>query len=155
MIYDCFSSGRYTMKADIYKPVKTQDSDTGEIENTWEFVKTITCFAWGVTASGKDLPGTYEYFGKTYSQSDVLRLLTHDEINKDYRISNVRNSDLILWTEDNTGFPTVFDTRGSVPVTDAFGNLVEYAVFSTRSEVQSGPWNVVTIAPQGSVIGIG
>jgi hypothetical protein len=138
MIYGCATEGRYSMKVDLFKPVKVQDEDTGEIVSSWAYVKTISCFAWGVTASGKDLPGTFEYFDKKYAQTDIIRMLTGSEIHKDWRAMSIRNDDSIIWVEDTTGQPTLFDARGSVPVVDPFGNVVEYSTMLTRAEVQGG-----------------
>lgn len=145
MIYHCMMEGRYSMTADIYKPVKTQNTSTGEITNTWQFVESIKCFAWGVAASGKDLPGTFEEFDNEYSMMDVVRMISRNAVNKDYRVVNIRNSDGTIWTEDTSGLATVFDSRGSVPVTDAFGTLMEHTSMLTRAEVQTVPATVLSV----------
>ena len=145
MIYHCMLEGRYAMKADIYRPVKSQNTKTGEITNTWQYVNTIPCFAWGVTASGKDRPGTFEEFDNKYSMFDVVRIISRSAISKDYRVVNIRNPDGSIWTEDATGLATVFDSRGSVPITDAFGTLMEHTSMLTRAEVQTVPATVLSV----------
>jgi hypothetical protein len=149
MIYHCMMEGRYAMRTDIYRPVKSQNTKTGEIISTWQYVNTIPCFAWGITASGKDLPGTFEEF-------DVVRIISRAAINKDYRVVNIRNPDGSIWTEDTTGLATVFDSRGSVPITDAFGTLMEHTSMLTRAEVQTVPATVLSVqsASQGAVGGL-
>ena len=127
------------MTLDLYKETRTQNSETREIERTWSKDVTINGMAWGVTASGKDHPGTYEYFEKTYEATEVVRVLSATPIPKQYKVRNIKNSAGVIWKEDSlTGTPdTVFDSRGSVPVTDPLGNVVEYATFLTRAEVQA------------------
>jgi hypothetical protein len=144
------------MKADIYRPVKSQNTKTGEITSTWQYVNTIPCFAWGITASGKDLPGTFEDFDNKYSMMDVVRIISRAAINKDYRVVNIRNPDGSIWTEDATGLATVFDSRGSVPITDAFGTLMEHTSMLTRAEVQTVPPDVLSVqgGSQGEIGGL-
>jgi hypothetical protein len=156
MIYHCMMDGRYSMTADIYRPVKSQNAKTGEIISTWQYVNTIPCFAWGITASGKDLPGTFEEFDNKYSMMDVVRIISRAAINKDYRVVNIRNLDGSIWTEDATGLATVFDSRGSVPITDAFGTLMEHTSMLTRAEVQTVPPDVLSVqgGSQGEIGGL-
>jgi len=137
MIYHCMLEGRYSMKADIYSPTKVQNPKTGEIKNSWTYVSTIPCYAWGITGSGKDRPGTFEQFDNEYMMFDVVRMISRDAIHKDHRVVNIRNLDGTIWTEDYTGLSTVFDTRGSVPVVDSMGTVMEHTTMLTRAEVQT------------------
>ena len=144
--------GRYSMKADIYSPTKVQNPKTGEIKNSWGYVSTVSCYVWGMTASGKDRPGTYEQFDSKYTMFDVVRMISRGSIHKDYRVINIRNPDGTIWTEDQTGLATVFDTRGSVPVVDSMGMVMEHTTMLTRAEVQTHP--AIVLSVQGASQGL-
>lgn len=134
----CITGSRYAMTLDLYKEARTQNAETREIERVWSKDTTISGMAWGVTASGKDFPGTYEYFDKTYEATEIVRVISAAPIPKQYKVTNIQNASGVVWKEDSIANTpaTIFDSRGSVPVTDPFGRVVEYATFLTRAEVQ-------------------
>ena len=137
MIYGCVTSGRYSMTARLYDSMTVQNPDTGEFERSHDLLGTIRCYASGIAASGKDVPGTFELFNRKgeYSSTDYVRLVTRAPVDKDQIISFIKSANGIMWTEDD-GTPTIFDSNGSVPIVDASGNIVEYVTMLTRSEVQ-------------------
>jgi hypothetical protein len=137
MIYSCVTGSRYSMTASVYLMSTVQNFDTGELERTYSFLEKIKCFASGIAASGKDVPGTFESFNRRgeYSVTDYVRVWSSAPIDKQAVISFVTDSAGTLWTEDN-GDPTIFDSNGSVPIVNASGRIVEYLTMLTRSEVQ-------------------
>jgi hypothetical protein len=137
MIYGCVTSSRYTMTAKVYLQQTSQDFDTGEFVRSYSSPRTVKCYASGIVASGKDVPGVFEMFSRKgeYSSTDFVRIITVSPLDKQAIVSFITSSNGIMWTEDS-GVPTVFDANGSVPVVDASGRVVEYVTMLTRSEVQ-------------------
>jgi hypothetical protein len=125
------------MTAKVYAVSTVQNFDTGELERTYSILNTVKCFAAGIAASGKDVPGTFEMFNRRgeYSVTDYIRIWTSVPIDKQFVVSFVTDSNGTMWTEDN-GDPTIFDSNGSVPIVNASGRIVEYLTMLTRSEVQ-------------------
>jgi hypothetical protein len=125
------------MRASIYDSVTSQNEDTGEFERAYELVGSIKCYAAGVVASGKDVPGTFENFSRKgeYSSTDYVRIWSSGPISKQSVVSFVTDAAGTTWSEDD-GTPTVFDSNGSVPIVNASGRTVEYLTMLTRSEVQ-------------------
>lgn len=138
-MFGCVIGGMYNMKADVYKQVKKQNTDTGEIERLWQFVETIPVMARGLgNLRGKDF-GSVDKWRDAYSKSDFLRIKTTFQIDDTMRVTNVRDaSGKIAWIEEGASEdPTIFDVIGSTPVVDPFGESVEYDVFLDRAAVQS------------------
>jgi hypothetical protein len=125
------------MTANVYLTSTAQNADTGEFERTSSFLEKIKCFASGIAASGKDVPGTFENFNRRgeYSATDYVRIWSMVPIDKQATVSFVTDSAGTIWAEDN-GDPTIFDSNGSVPIVNASGKIVEYITMLTRSEVQ-------------------
>jgi hypothetical protein len=125
------------MKVSIYDAVTAQNEETGEFERSYVSVGVIRCFAAGIAASGKDVPGTFELFNRRgeYSSTDYIRIWSGSPISKQSVVSFVTDSKGTVWAEDD-GTPTMFDSNGSVPIVNASGRIVEYLTMLTRSEVQ-------------------
>lgn len=140
-LYSCATSSRYTMTATLYVQTATQDPDTGEFNREYVEEQVIRCYATNIAASGKDQPGTYENFygSGIYRSTDFVRIYSADPIPKDFKVSKVITADGVLFAEDdNDGFPTIYDSNGSVLVPDASGRAKEYVTLLSRSEVQDG-----------------
>jgi len=137
-LYACVTGSRYTMTAVLYAEETVQNEDTGGISRTYTEAGRIKCYATGIAASGKDVPGTYEGFSGQgiYSSSDLIRMYTAQPIPKEYKVSYVRDIEGTLWEEDGNGYPTIFDSNGSTPIVSAGGRIIEYVSLLTRSEVQ-------------------
>jgi hypothetical protein len=114
-----------------------QDPDTGELVRSYALTNPFWCYASAIVASGKDAPGVFEKYGSMgfYSSSDMLRMYTAGSIPKSAQVTWIVDSTGHLFAEDD-GNPTIYDSNGSSPVVDAYGRIVEYVSFLTRSEVQ-------------------
>jgi hypothetical protein len=125
------------MTARLYDAITVQNPDTGEFERTYGLLGTIKCYASGIAASGKDVPGTFESFNRQgeYSSTDYVRIVTRAPVEKDNIVSFIKSANGVMWEEDD-GTPTIYDSNGSAPIVDASGNIVEYVTMLTRSEVQ-------------------
>jgi hypothetical protein len=136
-IYSCVTGSRYTMTATLYLEETSQDENSGEIVREYVQNGTIPCFASGIAASGKDMPGTFEQFSGQgiYSSTDYVRINTPSPLPKNCKISKVTDVKGTMWTEDD-GIPTIFDSNGSTPVVGAGGRIMEYVGMLVRAEVQ-------------------
>lgn len=125
------------MTATLYSEDFVQNSESGEFSRTYSDEGQVSCYAAGVVASGKDVPGTFEEYTRTgfYSSTDMVRMYTSSPIPKDYKVSKITDANGVMWTEDH-GDPTIFDSNGSTPVVSARGAILEYVSMLTRSEVQ-------------------
>lgn len=139
----CITGTFYTMKADIYIPSKIQNS-IGMVQNTWAFDRTISCSARTILresllggSSSVDVAGMFQ------QAIDTIKLRSKDPIDPHHRLVNLRNSDGVIWVEDNTidsdggvGGATIFEPRGSTPIIDFDGKVLEYETLLQRQEIQ-------------------
>lgn len=139
----CLSSLNYTMKADIYKPMIEQD-EIGAVKKTYVYEKTIGCFARTDIKKGmganSDTMNMNDYINYL---SSFVKLRTSEVVPTNRRIVNLRNDDGVIWKEsqDTTsagGYngSTIFEPRGSTPIINFDGSIVEYEVILSRQEVQ-------------------
>lgn len=139
----CIPSVSYTMKADIYKPTISQDV-TGAVVKSWTLEKTIDCVARGVVRKGVgDNSTTVEvnnYLNILYS---MVKLRCSAVIPSDRRVVRVRNSNSVIFLENQDpssdgGFQgsTIFEPRGSTPLLNFDGSVIEYETILMRQEIQ-------------------
>ncbi len=129
------------MTADIYVATVAQNSATGSITRTWVFNQTIPCYARGIVRSGIGENSTAisidEFLKVTNSMVKLRSGLSLDSTTK---IANIKNSDgSVIWTESpslGVNGSTIFEPRGSTPITDHRGHVVEYETILMRPEVQ-------------------
>jgi hypothetical protein len=139
----CLASTSYTMKADIYVPSITQDA-TGAVSKVWTFEKTIDCIVRSIVRTGLGdnsvslTPEQYiNYFGS------MLKLRSSDVIPTNRRIVRIRNESGVIYKENQDastggGFEnsTIFEPRGSTPLTSFDGSVIEYETMISRQEIQ-------------------
>lgn len=139
----CITGTFYTMKADIYIPSKTQNS-IGMVQSSWSLDKTISCSARTILresllggSSSVDVAGMYQ------QAVDTIKMRSREPIDPDFRVCNIRNSNGTVWTEDNTidsdggiDGATIFEPRGSTPIIDFNGSVLEYETLLQRQEIQ-------------------
>lgn len=129
-----------TMKIDVYKQVDLQNSDTGELTKSWEYIRTMPCHAKGIISnSSNSRTGDGQTFKNKYSNDQSIQIRTKEKLTLREKITNVRNSqNVVIWTEldypSNT--PTVFELVGSTPILDPFGSIIGYNSTLKRSENQ-------------------
>jgi hypothetical protein len=140
---NCIVSTSYTMKADIYSASVTQDA-TGAVVKSWAFEKTIDCIARGVVRKGVGENSTAvevnNYLNILHS---MVKLRASEIIPSDRRVVRVRNNDGIIFLENQDpasdgGFQnsTIFEPRGSTPLINFDGSVVEYETVLMRQEIQ-------------------
>lgn len=139
----CISKTSYTMKADIYQPTITQDA-TGAVKKTWTLEKTIDCYARGIFRRGiGDNSTTLSITAYINEFKSMVKLRSDDSIPSDRRVVLIRNSSGTVFTEDQDpssdgGFQgsTIYEPRGSTPMINFDGRVIEYETVLTRQEIQ-------------------
>lgn len=131
------------MEADIYQPTVTQDA-TGAAVKVWVFEKTIPCIARGTLRKGVGENSTAvevnNYLNFLHS---LVKLRSQDIIPSNRRVVRIRNSDGVIFLEDQDpassgGFQgsTIFEPRGSTPMMNFDGSVIEYETVLMRQEIQ-------------------
>lgn len=139
----CISSTTYTMKADIYQATVSQDA-TGAVIKVWTFEKTIDCSARGVVRKGVgDNSTTVEISNYLNTLHSLVKLRASEIISTDKRVVRIRNSDGVIFLENQDpssdgGFQgsTIFESRGSTPLINFDGSVIEYETVLLRQEIQ-------------------
>lgn len=131
------------MQADIYKPTVSQDA-TGAVVRTWEYEKTIRCIARGVVRKGiGDNSTSVEINNYLNMLNSLVKLRSIDSIPSDRRVVKLRNNEEVIYLEDQDpssdgGFQgsTIFEPRGSTPLVNFDGSVIEFETILMRQEVQ-------------------
>lgn len=140
----CISSTAYNMKADIYTASITHQDITGNITKQWVLYETVPCVARGVVRKGVGENSTAveinNYLNILHS---MVKIRTQNSIGMDKRIVNIRNSDGVIFVESQDptsegGFEgsTIFEPRGSTPLFNFDGRILEYETVLMRQEIQ-------------------
>lgn len=139
----CIASTTYTMKADIYQATVSQDT-SGAVVRSWTYEKTIDCMARGVLRKGVGENSTSvevnNYLNILFS---MVKLRCSEVIPSNRRIVKIRNSAGVVYLENQDpstegGFEnsTIFEPRGSTPLINFDGSIVEYETILMRQEIQ-------------------
>lgn len=139
----CIASTTYTMKADIYQPTISQDA-TGAVVKVWTFEKTIDCFVKGILSTGLGKNSTEVSIDYLVNILNALvKLRSQSIIPTNRRVVLVRNKNGIVFLENQDpstagGFQssTIFEPRGSTPLFNFDGSLIEYETVLRRQEIQ-------------------
>lgn len=131
------------MKADIYQATISQDL-TGAVVKIWTFEKTIDCIARGVLRKGVGENSTaVEVNNYLNMLSSMIKLRASEIIPSDRRVVRVRNDDGVIFLENQDpstdgGFQgsTIFEPRGSTPLINFDGSVIEYETVLMRQEIQ-------------------
>ena len=139
----CIAGVSYTMEADIYAPTITQDA-TGAVVKIWSFEKTISCSARGILRKGVgDNSTAVQLNDYINTLTSLVKMRSQESIPTDRRIVRIRNSDGVVFLENQDpassgGFQgsTIFEPRGSTPMTNFNGSVIEYETVLMRQEIQ-------------------
>lgn len=143
----CIVGTPYTMTADLYSPTVTQDTNTGAVQKVWAKSSTISCLAKGVVRSGiGDNSNTVEVKNYLNAISGLVKVRSRYAISTSVKVTNIKNGNEIIWKEDvleavgsagGVDGATIFEPRGSTPIMDHLGNVIEYETILQRQEIQS------------------
>lgn len=133
------------MFADIYALVETYNEFTNGKEIHYEFVETVPCLARSIitTSTGSNSSNFVTSKVLNYPQN-TIKFRSKKPIDTTQIISGIRNSDGVIWKEDqygrNSGVgingATIFEPRGSSPIMDHTGRVLEYETMLERQEIQ-------------------
>lgn len=140
---NCITSTAYTMQADIYSASVTQDV-TGAVVKAWTYQDTIDCVVRGVVRKGiGDNSTTVEVNNYLNILNSMVKLRSQIPIAYNLRITNIRNSEEPLFIENQDpsserypNQPTIFEPRGSTPLLNFDGSVIEYETILMRQEIQ-------------------
>lgn len=133
------------MKADLYAPTDSVDEFTGAIKKTWELVDTVPCLARSIVTTSTGSNSSNFVTGKYINYPEnTIKFRSKNPIDSTYRVVAIRNSQEVIWKENQYGAnngglngATIFEPRGSTPITDHRGMILEYETMLERQEIQS------------------
>lgn len=131
------------MKADIYTPLIGQDS-IGKVTKSWIKLETIDCMARGILRKGVGENSTaFDINNYVNILNSMVKLRTNKVISPEYRVVNIRNDSGLIYVENqdpssesNEDTATIFEPRGSTPIMNFDGSIIEYEIVLMRQEVQ-------------------
>ena len=132
------------MQADIYSASVTQGS-IGEVKRSWVKTDTIDCYARGILRKGVgDNSTALEINNYLNILHSMVKIRTRNPISSNLRIVNIRNSEGTIYAENQdpssaggVGGATIFEPRGSTPITNFDGSVIEYETVLMRQEIQN------------------
>ena len=133
------------MKADVYKATKTQDTSSGVIQNVWALDRTIACQAKGIIRdSVQSNSSAVDIANYLVNLSNVVKLRSAAPLSSEDRVVAIRNDSGVIWTESDVitsqgglNNATIFEPRGSTPVINFDGKVIEYETVLQRQEIQT------------------
>lgn len=141
----CVTSSKYVMKADIYEATTTRNQYTNSVQKTWTKIKTIDCLARGIVTTSTGSNSANFVTGKYINYPEnTIKLKSKDPIDVNMRVVAIRNDSQVIYQENQYGEQngglngaTIFEPRGSTPITDHTGRVLEYETMLERQEIQS------------------
>lgn len=125
-------------------PTITQDPNSGAVIKSWQYEKTINCIVRSILGTGIGNNSTAVEITNylNYLQS-MVKLRCSEVISSNRRIVKVRNDDIVIYLENQDpstdgGFEgsTIFEPRGTTPLVNFDGSVVEYETILMRQEIQ-------------------
>jgi hypothetical protein len=137
--------------------VTDQDPDTGAIKRRWvEDVAApslpgrtsvvnvdrfdIECYVRGFPEVGfRSSANNESFLGGLYRPFEAIQMIFPAKyvLNNRQVVTNIRGRNKqILWVEEETGLPTVFEVQGTTPTFDPFGRHIDSLAVLKRSAVQ-------------------
>lgn len=99
----------------------------------------IECYARGFPEVGFRSTANTESFLEGYAPFEAIQLVFPAKyvLNRRQYITNIRGRNKqVLWLEEETGMPTVFEVQGVTPTFDAFGRHIDNLAVVKRAAVQ-------------------
>jgi hypothetical protein len=131
------------MQADIYSASVTQGA-AGEVIKTWVKEETIDCYARGILRKGVGENSTaFEVNNYVNILNSMVKIRTTKVIPSNKRVVAIRNDYEVIYKEGQDPSSaggldgaTIFEPRGSTPITNFDGSIVEYETVLMRQEIQ-------------------
>ena len=140
---ECLASSNYTLRADVYRPLITQDI-TGVANKTWLLERNISCSARSILRKGTGDNSTAMQIEERLNKlNSMVKLRCNRVIPSDRLIINIRNESLTIYQENQDpssagGYSnaTIFEVFGSSPIVNYDGSVIEYEIMLKRREIQ-------------------
>lgn len=132
------------MKADIYDPTVTRNATNGMVSKDWTLTETISCVARGLLGSklGNN-SANVSIKDQVVLNKDFIKIRTSVPISASSRVVGIRTGSTVIWKEDyianskgGVGGATIFEPRGSTPILNFDGTVIEFETVLERQEVQ-------------------
>jgi hypothetical protein len=131
------------MQADIYSASVTQGA-AGEVIKTWVKEETIDCYARGILRKGVGENSTaFEVNNYVNILNSMVKIRTTKVIPSNKRVVAIRNEYEVVYKEGQDPSSaggldgaTIFEPRGSTPITNFDGSIIEYETVLMRQEIQ-------------------
>lgn len=138
-MFSCLAAALYIHRVDIWEQDNEINPETNEIERTWKFLKSVDAYVFPYLEGGLRGMGTTEVFNERYTNSDFLRMKSLEEMDKRWRVTNIRNTNGVVIYQEHINFqPTVYNIDGSAPRSNPLtGEVDEWITALSRPEVQS------------------
>lgn len=141
---ECLASTSYVLRADIYRPITTVDSMVGNASKAWRYERTVTCSARSILRKGTGPNSTFIDIEDTLNDLEsMVKLRCNRVIPSNRLVLNIRNQDLTVYqeiqdplSEGGYNTSTIFDVKGSTPIINYDGSVLEYETILTRCEIQ-------------------
>ena len=132
------------MQADIYSASVTQDANSGAATKQWSQLKTIDCFARSILRKDVGENSTSVKISEyLIILGTMVKIRSLEAIPSSARVVNIRNSSGVIYVEDQDpssvgglNGSTIFEPRGSTPIANFDGSILEYETILMRQEVQ-------------------
>ena len=97
---ECLASSNYTLRADVYRPLITQDI-TGVANKTWLLERNISCSARSILRKGTGDNSTAMQIEERLNKlNSMVKLRCNRVIPSDRLIINIRNESLTIYQEN-------------------------------------------------------
>lgn len=140
----CLAASVYTMKADIYDPTVTRNATNGMVSKDWALTQTISCAARGLLGSklGNNSAGV-DIKDQIVLNKNFIKIRTSTPISSVSRVVAIRTGTTVIWKEDyianskgGVSGATIFEPRGSTPILNFDGTVIEFETVLERQEIQ-------------------
>ena len=100
----------------------------------------IECYVRGLPEVGfRSSANNENFLDGVYKPFEAIQMVFPAKyvLNRRQLITNIRGrNDMVLWLEEETGQPTVFEVQGVTPTFDPFGKHIDNLTVLKRSEIQ-------------------
>jgi len=132
------------MKADIYDPTVTRNATNGMVSKDWALTQTISCVARGLLGSKMgNNSANVSIKDQVVLNKDFIKIRTSTPISASSRVVGIRTGSTVIWKEDyianskgGVAGATIFEPRGSTPILNFDGTVIEFETVLERQEVQ-------------------
>lgn len=133
------------MKADIYDPTVTRNATNGMVSKDWTLTQTINCVARGLLGSKMgNNSANVSIKDQVVLNKDFIKIRTSSPISASSRVVGIRTGSTVIWKEDyianskgGVAGATIFEPRGSTPILNFDGTVIEFETVLERQEVQT------------------